>query len=45
VIELQNYNITFSAIHARVLAKIIDYERRIDPVLFGVSATSFLDIR
>jgi hypothetical protein len=45
VIELQNYNITFSALHARVLAEILYDECRIDPVLFGVSSASFLDIR
>jgi hypothetical protein len=45
MIELQNYNITFSAIYTGALAEIIHQERRIDPVLFGVSYASLLDIR
>jgi len=45
MIELQNYSITFSAIYTEMLAKIIHQERRINPVLFGVSYASFLDIR
>jgi hypothetical protein len=45
MIELQNYDITVSAIHAGTLTEIVYDERRIDPVLFGVLYASFLDIR
>jgi hypothetical protein len=44
MIELQDYNITFSAIYTGVLTEVIHDKRRIDPVLFSIAAAGFLDI-
>jgi len=44
LIELQNYHITFSALHARMLPEIIYVKRRVHAVLFDVSSASLLDI-
>ena len=45
VIEVQNYNSTFSAIYTWILAEIIYDKRRVDPILFGVSSASLVDLR